>query len=339
MEYGMQKNTSLRRICAGMTLIELMVALGIGSFLMLGAVTVFVESRATFRITESVARLQENARFALDRMEPDIRMANYWGLTTRANKVQGRATPADPLAFPVAGDCGINWSVNLAQPITGNNNGFPPVLCNSVFSLAAQPTSDTLVIRRVAEDPVPAVPGPQAGTLYVHSARFQDSQLFMGPAIPPGYPAGTAQTHQLIVNGYYVSSQSSLGAAIPSLRVKTLTSVGGVPLVQDQEVLPGVEDMQIQFGIDTDAPGTPNRGSIDRYVNPGDPLLNTVINPNTEVLAVRLWLRVRAERREGGFFDTTNYIYADQVIPPIGDQFRRILVAKTIYLRNTRPAS
>jgi type IV pilus assembly protein PilW len=49
----------------GMTLIELMVALAIGAFLMIGAISVFVQSRTTFRVTESVSRLQETARFAL----------------------------------------------------------------------------------------------------------------------------------------------------------------------------------------------------------------------------------------------------------------------------------
>lgn len=328
-----------RRLLAGMTLIELMVALAIGSFLMIGAVTVYMESRATFRVTESVSRLQENGRFALDRMEPDIRMANYWGLTTRASKIQGRATPADPPAFPVINDCTVNFSVNVETPVGGTNNiaAFPVAGCNNAFSLAAQPNTDTLVIRRVAEDPDPA---PDAGTLYVQSARFQNSQLFIGPAVPPGYLAATSQSHQLFVNGYYVSQQSTLstpGNPFPSLRMKTLSTVGGAPTIVDQEVLPGVEDMQVQYGIDTDAPGDPNRGSIDRYVNAGDPLLNPVLNPDVVVLAVRLWLRVRAERRENGFTDTANYVYADQNIAPFNDAFRRVVVSKTIYLRNARP--
>ena len=63
-----------------------MVALSINSFLMLGAVTVLMHSRTTFRVIESVSRLQENARFALDALEPDIRMAGYFGLTSQANK-------------------------------------------------------------------------------------------------------------------------------------------------------------------------------------------------------------------------------------------------------------
>src|SRR5690606_21019944 len=58
-------NESMRsafRGIKGVTLIELMVALAIGSFLMIGAVTVFMQGRTTFRVTESIARLQENAR-------------------------------------------------------------------------------------------------------------------------------------------------------------------------------------------------------------------------------------------------------------------------------------
>jgi hypothetical protein len=139
------------------------------------------------------------------------------------------------------------------------------------------------------------------------------------------------------VNGYYVSRNSTLDTAgnnVPSLRRKTL--VDG-PRIVDEEVLPGVEDMQIQFGVDTDIPEAANRGSIDRYVNPEDPILAVA---NNEILAVRIWLRIRAERLENGFVDTTNYVYADQNFTPDGtnNMFRRILVSKTIYLRNARPA-
>ena len=76
-----------------MTLIELMVALGIGSFLMIGAMTVFMQSRTTFRINESIARLQENGRYVFDVIEPDIRMAQFWGLRTRPFAITGRAGP------------------------------------------------------------------------------------------------------------------------------------------------------------------------------------------------------------------------------------------------------
>ena len=37
--------------------------------------------------------------------------------------------------------------------------------------------------------------------------------------------------------------------------------------------------------------------------------------------------------------DDTGYTYADQSAEPIDDGFRRVVISKTIYLRNARPAS
>ena len=326
----------------GVTLIELMVALSINSFLMIGAVTVLMHSRTAFRVTESVSRLQENARFALDALEPDIRLAGYFGLTSRANRVQGRATPQAPIpaGFSVGNDCGANWTINVAEEVGGTNNGYDWTC--PAFRSAAQPAADTFVLRRVSE--APDAPPVKSGTLYVQSARFQDSRLFVGPAAPAGYRPTTSQTHRYIVNGYYVSAHSSLDTAgnnVPSLRVKTLIGGARGPRLVDQEVLPGVEDFQVQFGVDTDVIGAAARGSINRYANPDDPILNPLsaaFNPGATILAVRIWVRLRAERPENGFTDTTSYIYADQNVPPPNDHYRRTVVSKTIYLRNARPA-
>jgi hypothetical protein len=66
---------------------------------------------------------------------------------------------------------------------------------------------------------------------------------------------------------------------------------------------------------------------------------NAGFNPNVEILAVRIWLRIRAERPEVGFADAATYVYADQNVGPFLDAFRRIVVSKTVYLRNARPNS
>ena len=104
-----------RTPAAGMTLIELMVAMTIGSFLTIGAVTVFTQGRTAFRVNESVSRLQESARLALASLEPDVRMASYFGLTTRAGRIANRATPAQPIppGLAVRNDCGQNWTIDL----------------------------------------------------------------------------------------------------------------------------------------------------------------------------------------------------------------------------------
>ena len=63
----------------GMTIVELMIAMVIG-LIVLGAVSsVFISTRQTFRTTDSLSRIQESARFALEMMARDIRMAGYIG--------------------------------------------------------------------------------------------------------------------------------------------------------------------------------------------------------------------------------------------------------------------
>jgi type IV pilus assembly protein PilW len=319
----------------GMTLIELMVALAIGAFLMIGAITVFMQSRTTFRVTESLSRLQENARFALQVLEPEIRMAHFWGLTPTTTNVGNRARPTAANG-PGPDDCGNNWTINLDQAVEGSNNNYP-FACAGFGTVEAN--ADTLTVRRTSEDfETPPLAG--GATMRIQSIRGTgDSQIFVGTAIPGGFNVLTSETHRLIVNGFYVSRDSTLGVGIPSLRVHTLQADS---TIDDQEVIPGVEDLQVQFGVDTDAVNTDDRGSIDRYVNTDDPMIdptNAGFNPTAEILAVRIWVRVRAERLENGFTDTTNYVYADQNVGPFNDGFRRLVVSKTIYLRNARPAS
>ncbi len=143
-----------RRAQSGVTLIELMVALAIGAFLMIGAITVFMQSRTTFRVTESLSRLQENGRFALDALEPDIRMARYWGLTTRTEQDR-EPREAD----------GSEWHrrrylrpelAHRPRPrgrwVRTTRMGSPRARCSASF----QPNTDTLVVRRAMEDTVAA---------------------------------------------------------------------------------------------------------------------------------------------------------------------------------------
>src|SRR5690606_40813368 len=67
---------------AGVTLIELLVALAIGAVLMLGLVQVFAASRSAYQMSEGMARVQENSRFAMDFIQRDLRMAGHFGCST-----------------------------------------------------------------------------------------------------------------------------------------------------------------------------------------------------------------------------------------------------------------
>jgi type IV pilus assembly protein PilW len=63
----------------GVSLIELMIALAIGSLLVLGLVEVFSASRTAYQLSEGLARVQENGRFAMDYIQRDFRMAGHMG--------------------------------------------------------------------------------------------------------------------------------------------------------------------------------------------------------------------------------------------------------------------
>jgi type IV pilus assembly protein PilW len=309
----------------GMTMVELLVALAIGSFLMIGAVQVYNQSRQAFVINESIARVQETAQFAMDTVEADLRMASNWGRNSRGSSINGRydVTDPDPLGLTPPAGCGADWALDLVQPLVGSNNAYAlPCLADG----GAQANSDVFTARRasVAASPL------EAGRLQIQSTRIQ-GELFNDGNVPVGFDALTSETHNLLVNCYYVSADSALIPGVPTLRRKSLSGGGAIV---DQEVAPGVENMQLQLGVDVDEDNT-----VDRYVNPGDPIFipgDPAYIPTSRVLTARIWLVVRGINPEICIQDTANYQPGDVNLGTYSDNFRRMQVSKTILLRNAR---
>ncbi|MDX1518384.1 MAG: PilW family protein [Woeseiaceae bacterium] len=327
----------------GLTLVELMVALAIGSFLVIGAVQIYNQSRQAFVINESIARVQETAQFAMDTIEADLRMASNWGQTSRAATIEGRALPGDddPKSLIVAGNtdaCGSRWVLDLAVPVDGENNSFG-LPCAAQGGAMAQ--SDLITVRRAS-----ALPQlHQPGRLQIQSTRIQ-GEIFSDGTPPPNFevenmgdpldPDNSSFTHNLFVTSYYVGQpdDDNLIPGVPTLRRKALLVVGGNSTIVDQEVAPGVENLQVQLGIDVDEDNT-----VDRYVNPGDEIYDPSAAgyvPGARVLTARIWLVVRGVSPEIGIQDNATYAPGDVNLGTYSDDFRRLQVSKTILLRNTR---
>jgi type IV pilus assembly protein PilW len=306
----------------GLTLVELMVAMLIGLFLILGSITVYVQSLTSYRLSDGQSRLQENLRFAMDTLEPDIRLSEFWGRHSEPALV----TVPVGLGVPCGGADATLVATNFAQAVTGIDESIGyaaaiPCPANTV----ARADSDVLVVRHVT----PQQTAPAAGTLQIRS-DLGISELFQGGANPGGY-GPLAQTHDLVVNIYYVDSGSNLDPNLPSLRRWTLNPAGALV---DEELIAGVENMQMQFGIDE-----AGNGSITRYLDSDNP----AITPLTEILAVRLWLLMRVEQIEAGWVDQAIYTPLDGDLLPIvpgGANYpvnvRRQQITKTINLRNNR---
>ncbi|SDX03755.1 type IV pilus assembly protein PilW [Nitrosomonas eutropha] len=76
---SMRANQAFSRSQHGLTLVEMMVAMTIGLVLLGGVITVLTASQQTYRVNEAMARMQENARYAFQLLSRDIRMAGYRG--------------------------------------------------------------------------------------------------------------------------------------------------------------------------------------------------------------------------------------------------------------------
>lgn len=122
------------RSTRGFTLIELMVAVALGLLVSLGLVTLFGATSKTSRVQNAMAQMQENGRFAVQRLNYDLRMAsrqlvNMNGFSqgnTTANGIVGWANA--PEVFVAALPLPDMASPGL-QPPTGwtytSNNWWP----------------------------------------------------------------------------------------------------------------------------------------------------------------------------------------------------------------------
>ncbi|MCA1805455.1 MAG: PilW family protein [Xanthomonadaceae bacterium] len=87
----------------GFSLVELMVAMVLGLILSAGIIQLFVGSKQTYRFHDSMSRVQENARFAIDALNYDIRMAGDMGCSAYVQNINN-TLDGPPAAFnPGAG--------------------------------------------------------------------------------------------------------------------------------------------------------------------------------------------------------------------------------------------
>ena len=300
---------------AGMTLLELMIAMTIGLFVVGGAFAIFMDANQNQRTNENVARMQENARYALDVIRPDARMAGYWGFIRDINAVQGGKGSAIELDT-ISGDCAARWYIDVANAVDATNGTNP-------FSATCLPASeylagtDILVIRHTAVTPTTTLAD---NTVYVRADRFR-AEVFLGSLGVSGEFAPDFGDHRLLTHAYYVRPYTfAVGDGLPSLRRIALADG---PALVHEEIISGIEDLQVQFGVDDNGDG-----AVNRYVDP-----DTAIAASARIRALRVWIMARSAQAETGFTDTNTYDYANVSVTP-NNGFRRMLLSGTIQLRN-----
>jgi len=321
----------LRKQQNGFTLIELMVSMVIGLFLLAGVFTIYLSSQQTAKVVEYEVKMMGDARFAIESIAYDLRHAGGFGHHNHENKIK---VLDEELFEAVSGQCAggaSGWVVNLDRPIYAVDDGTDYL--TSCMDNWKQ--GDSLEVRYAGAMPLGTVEsGLSSNMIYLKSIP-DFTHMFKGGSPPPPHlyqkDDGTAKDNirYFVWNsrGYYIANYTDkVGDGMPSLRLVTLEPG---PVVTDSVLLRGVEDFQIQFGLDTPPVGMEHGDeSADTYVNPKD--VGTRWN---QVIAARIWLVLRSEDTIEEVDPNSKYTIAG-VIKTNGDKFKRTVVSTSIRLRN-----
>ncbi len=101
----------------GLSLLELMVALALGALLSIGIASLFSTTSNTNRAQEGIARLQENGRYAINRIEADLRQTSSQYCSNRNGpSVSGTVAPLWPMRAPRV------FAASISLPDSNNMN-------------------------------------------------------------------------------------------------------------------------------------------------------------------------------------------------------------------------
>lgn len=360
----MKQNQNSRPWSEGFSLVELLVAMVVGLVLLGGIYQVFIGSSSSYSINESLSRVQENGRFAIYLMRDEVLGAGYLGCLQDTSTLSTALN--DPTAFVLNFSQGVYGleatGVNVWQDDVGAVN--PAAAGSTALALTAPVSeSDVLVIRGVdpnmtveltTEMPLSTsaltLPPGLSGVLAANdvllitdcegAAVFQVTGYNNGDGttdhvvgvLPlqtdPAYPRNsTTDLGHTFAEGSEVFSPRTVAYYVRQNPIGEPSLYRKIGLSAVEELVQGVESMQISYGVDTNGDR-----AADSYVK-----ANGIISWS-EVVSVRLWLLMRsAEEILRGPVDTALYdIDGDGTIEigPANDQRLRMVMSTTIGLRN-----
>jgi len=325
---------------AGISLIELLVSLLLGMFLSAGIVVTYLESKRNYAMEEEMARIQENGRYSLSLLKRELMLAGFFG---------GYLAPEEITATAINSDCASgNWALNASSAIelTNNHDADADPQTNMGTTLTCldgaeiQANTDVLAIKRTAGEP--SLRNGVLADSYVSSAdqkwylrivdygdvlewnklAASDLQDPNGPAAP-GVNVSYWEAYSKIFFIRNYSQDPTDG--IPTLCTQSLEGDD----MTEQCLVEGIEELQVEFGIDTD---------IDGIANVYKPAPSSTEMANAVV--ARIYLLVRSRDSQSGYTNTKTYQLGQRTVTAANDGFLRRVFSTTVGIRNaTLPVS
>ncbi|WP_445355103.1 PilW family protein [Microbulbifer sp. EKSA008] len=273
----------------GISLVELMVSITVGLILMAGVVQLFLSSKVTFTTQQAIARVQETGRLAIDFMSEDIRMAGFLGCMNAAtgefeNILNDSETTLYNFADPAEG-----IDHDQIDPSYPNHSGDSDVLLlRSANEAAVAVTGATLRDRFYIENTEVEKDGCDEGkdkysgicasdiaiiadctkalafqvTGFDSGSRSGEVGLYHSDAdgFTPGNKKGYGVFNESEKNqGHYFDQDAQVFVTTSTFYYIDNGTSGRPSLFREingesQELLTGVEQMQITYGLDTNNP-------------------------------------------------------------------------------------
>lgn len=319
---------------AGLTLIEFMVSIVLG-MIMVAALAVLIANQSDSRAqVDRAGRLIENGRYTMQVLADDLQLAGYWGEATAEPTAMG--LPTAPAASVLPDPCSeTTTSADAANPGIQEGFGvFVQAYDNSTFTsstLTCTPNwktgTDVLVVRRLDPDTssiltagVTDLTKLTSGQVYMQTGLTSATGTVFNYRFYQGDSASNSANFSLVkktgtrapprkvlVHVYYVATCDVCTGAnadsIPSLKRVELGVESGQPDMKGVTIAQGVENMQVDFGVDTDGDGAPDGGDV----NPSNGALGTTPANWQTVVGAKVYLLVRGTETTSGFTDAKTY--------------------------------
>ncbi|MFT7413975.1 MAG: type IV pilus assembly protein PilW [Methylophagaceae bacterium] len=328
----------------GFTLIELMIAITLGLLLTAGMIGLFVNSKQTYRVQENLSRMQENARFAMEFLIRDIRMADYSGclresLSNATNHLDTAGTNYDVNIHlfdnniaGTNGTAGANLALDSPDSITirtavdsglSIESPFGPQASANIKVAAGNTLSqgDVVLISDCTQADIFQISNanPSSGTI-VHNTgnSTEPGNTNAGIATCPG---GSAHC----LSKVYQDDASIL--RLSSMTYTIQNGIGGMRALfrNGDELIEGIENMQIRYGEDANADNT-----ADYFVSAATGGLDM-----NQVVSIRVSLLVRS-LDDNLTTQAQPYTYNTATVTPSDRRFRQVFTS-TIAVRNRLP--
>lgn len=315
---------------SGFSVVELMVAMLLSMTLGVAVVSVFTNNSHSFNQDENISRMQDDARFALSEIAFEISMAGHYGEL----HVPAIVTPDANIAIGI--DCGpggqVNWMYRTVEAGTGNTHSIAAidnatnaeaVAAHSCFAAGeVLEGTDIVSIKRVA--------GAEAGVLRAGGVYLRTNGtvglLFRAPfpAAPSVVVAAPMADWEFRPSIYYIRQFANTpGDGIPTLCRKVLRGAG--PSMTTECLATGIEDLQIEYGIDTTEDGHPN-------VYLPAPTLDEIQN----VVSARIFLLARTTDIDTRYTNDKTYSVSNAPDFTPGDSFHRRVFSTSVSIQNIR---